>query len=103
MNRDLTGKRTILTGASGGIGRALATELVKAGARVALAARSADKLNALVVELRTAGGDVIAVPTDVTNPDYRQRLIHAAVTAFGGLDLLVNNAGVGSWGHFADS
>ena len=43
------------------------------------------------------------MPTDVTKPDDRQRLVDAAVTAFGGLDLLVNNAGVGSWGHFADS
>lgn len=103
MKRELVGKRAILTGASGGIGRALATALVKAGARVALAARSADKLDALVSELKAAGGDVIAVPTDITNPDDRRHLVVAAVTAFGGLDLLVNNAGVGSWGHFADS
>ncbi|MBN9118340.1 MAG: SDR family oxidoreductase [Planctomycetes bacterium] len=103
MSRDLTGKRTILTGASGGIGRALATELVKAGTRVALASRNADKLNALASDLKALGGDVIAVPTDVTNPDDRRHLVDAAVSAFGGLDLLVNNAGVGSWGHFADS
>src|SRR5688572_3548229 len=103
MSRDLTGKRTILTGASGGIGRALAAELVKAGARVALASRSADKLNALASDLKAAGGDVIAVATDITNPDDRRHLVDSALTAFGGLDLLVNNAGVGSWGHFADS
>src|SRR5688572_33256428 len=103
MSRDLTGKRTILTGASGGIGRALAAELVKAGARVALASRSADRLNALASDLKALGGDVIAVPTDITNPDERRHLVDAAATAFGGLDLLVNNAGVGSWGHFADS
>ena len=103
MTRDLTGKRTILTGASGGIGRALAAELVRAGARVALASRGAEKLYSLASELQAAGGDVIVVPTDVTDPNNRQHLVRAAVTAFGGLDLLVNNAGVGSWGHFADS
>ncbi len=103
MARDLTGKRAILTGASSGIGLALAAALAKAGVRLALAARRADKLNEATDALRKAGGDVIAVPTDITNPDDRQRLVVAAVAAFGGLDLLVNNAGVGSWGHFADS
>lgn len=103
MSRDLKGKRAILTGAGGGIGRALASALVHAGARVALASRDADKLNALADELRRAGGDVIAVPTDVTSAADRHRLVEATVSAFGGLDLLVNNAGVGSWGHFADS
>lgn len=103
MSRDLTGKRVILTGAGGGIGRAVASALVQAGARVALASRTADKLSVLADELNKAGGDVIAVPTNITRADDRQRLIDTAVTAFGGLDLLVNNAGVGSWGHFADS
>lgn len=103
MSRDLTGKRAILTGASGGIGRAIAAELVKAGCRVALASRNAESLNALADELRRAGGDVIVVPTDVTNADDRKRLVETTVAKFGGLDLLINNAGVGSWGHFATS
>jgi short-subunit dehydrogenase len=103
MSRDLTGKRAVLTGASGGIGRAIAAELVKAGAKVVLAARNADKLNALASDLRAAGGDVLVVPTDVTKPEDRERLIATAVDTFGGIDLLVNNAGVGSWGHFATS
>jgi short-subunit dehydrogenase len=103
MRRELAGKRAILTGASGGIGRAIAAELVKAGARVALAARNADRLSELAASLKASGGDVIAVPTDVTNPDDRKQLVESAVAAFGGLDLLINNAGVGSWGHFADS
>ena len=101
MLRELTGKRAILTGASGGIGRAIAIELMRAGARFALASRSADKLNTLAKQLQT--NNVIVVPTDVTNPDERQRLVETAVRAFGGLDLLINNAGIGSWGHFADS
>jgi NAD(P)-dependent dehydrogenase (short-subunit alcohol dehydrogenase family) len=103
MRRELTGKRTILTGASGGIGRALAHALVRAGARVALAGRGSDKLDELAVGLKADGGDALAVPTDITRADDRRHLVDAAVAAFGGLDLLINNAGVGSWGHFADS
>jgi NAD(P)-dependent dehydrogenase (short-subunit alcohol dehydrogenase family) len=102
MTRDLNGKRVLLTGASGGIGRALARELVKAGAKVALAARNADKLASLADELK-AGGNVVTAPTDVTKDADRQGAVTAAVAAFGGLDILLNNAGVGSWGHFADS
>lgn len=102
MARDLKGKRAILTGASGGIGQALASELVKAGARVALASRNADALNELATRLK-GQGDVLVVPTDITKADERKHLVETAVAAFGGLDLLVNNAGVGSWGHFADS
>lgn len=100
MQRDLTGKRAILTGASGGIGRSLAAALAKAGARVALAARNADALNQLAGEL--PGGNVV-VPTDITKSEERQRLVDRAIREFGGLDLLINNAGVGSWGHFASS
>ncbi|AMV25804.1 Putative oxidoreductase SadH [Gemmata sp. SH-PL17] len=103
MQRELMGKRAILTGASGGIGGAVAKALAKAGARVALAGRNTDKLNELAAAIRSAGGEAVAVPTDVTKADDRQRLVDHAVGAFGGLDLLVNNAGVGSWGHFADS
>lgn len=103
MTRTLAGKRTILTGASGGIGRALAAALVKAGSRVVLAARNVDALDRLAGELRAAGGDVVTVPTDVTKPEERQRLVDSTVERFGGIDLLINNAGVGSWGHFATS
>jgi short-subunit dehydrogenase len=103
MARDLKGKRAIITGASGAIGQALATELVKAGARVALAARNEGALNELATRLKGQGGDVLVVPTDVTSAEQRKHLVDSAVAAFGGLDLLVNNAGVGSWGHFADS
>ncbi len=98
MRRTLTGKRAIVTGASGGIGRAVAAALAAAGAKVALAARSADKLGAVAAEI---GG--LAVPTDVTDPSQREHLIKTTITTFGGLDLLVNVAGVGSWGHFATS
>jgi short-subunit dehydrogenase len=103
MTRTLTGKRAILTGASGGIGRALAAALVKAGARVALASRNAAALESLAGELRAAGGEAIVVPTDVTRGEDRSRIVETTVARFGGVDLLINNAGIGSWGHFATS
>ncbi len=103
MRRDVTGKRVILTGASGGIGSATARALAAAGARLILAARSVDKLEALAAELRAAGADVHVQPTDVTVPADRERLINAAVEKFGGLDVLVNVSGIGSHGHFAIS
>lgn len=100
MARNLDGKRAIVTGASGGIGRAIAKALAAAGAKVALAARSADKLAEAAREI---GGHALAVPTDITKPDDRERLIQTTLAKFGGLDLLVNVAGVGAWGHFATS
>jgi NAD(P)-dependent dehydrogenase (short-subunit alcohol dehydrogenase family) len=103
MTRGLTGKRVILTGATGGIGRAMAKSLVSQGAQVALAARTAEALDELVTALKRYGGDVIAVPTDVTSPDDRRRLVEKVIATFGGLDILINNAGIGSWGHFATS
>jgi NAD(P)-dependent dehydrogenase (short-subunit alcohol dehydrogenase family) len=103
MGRDLAGKRVILTGATGGIGRATAEALVRERARVVLASRNGEALHGVAATLKNAGGDVMAVPTDITNPDDRQRLIDTALSAVGGLDILINNAGVGSWGHFATS
>src|SRR5437899_2146341 len=103
MARDLTGKRVILTGASGGIGRALAEALVQAGARVALAARQPEAIDELAGKLRQFEGDVVAVPGDITNANDRRRLVRAAVAASARPDILTSNAVVGSWGHFATS
>ncbi len=103
MARDLKAKRAILTGASGGIGRATAAALTTAGVRLVLASRNAAALNDQADSLKKTGKDVIAIPTDVTKAEDRLRLIESAVKAFGGLDLLINNAGVGSWGHFSSS
>jgi short-subunit dehydrogenase len=101
--RDLQGLRIIVTGSSGGIGRAVAEALAGRGARLALAARSVDKLNELVTSLRTSGAEAIAVPTDLTREDDRRRLLETVADRFGGLDVLINNAGVGSFGHFSGS
>jgi short-subunit dehydrogenase len=103
MRREFTGKRIILTGASGSIGRATAVQLAKAGARLALAARTAEPLNQLADSLKPLGGEAVVVPTDITQPDERARLINTVVEKFGGLDILINNAGLASWGHFATS
>lgn len=103
MRRDLSGRRILITGASSGIGRALAEQLASKSARLAIAARSADTLTQLADSLNAQGGDVLAVTADVTVEADRQRLLDRTVDAFGGLDVLINNAGVASWGHFADS
>jgi short-subunit dehydrogenase len=103
MKRDLHGRRILITGASSGIGRCLAEQLAQAGARLALAARTEDKLRDLAGSLEALGAEVAVVPADVTGEGDRQRLLDQVQTRFGGLDVLINNAGVASWAHFADS
>ena len=103
MKRDLAGRRMLITGASGGIGRCVAEQAALRGGRVALAARSTDKLGDLARSLKARGADAVAIPADVTSDADRHRLLETAVDRLGGLDVLVNNAGVGSFGHFATS
>jgi short-subunit dehydrogenase len=93
----------VVTGASSGIGWSLAEQAVKAGARAALAARSADRLEELARSLAGGPGEVLVVPTDVTVPADRERLLGTVVEEWGGLDVLINNAGVASFGHFSTS
>jgi NAD(P)-dependent dehydrogenase (short-subunit alcohol dehydrogenase family) len=90
----LAGKTALLTGASTGIGRHLAGVLSDAGARVVLGARSVDKLEERVAELSDSGGEAVALPLDVRDPDSISRYFDAAEAAFGPADILVNNAGV---------
>jgi short-subunit dehydrogenase len=103
MHRDLRGQRVLITGASSGIGRCLAEQAAKAGARVALAARSAEKLQELASDLTDHGANVLAIPADVTSEADREHLLGTVIEQLGGLDVLVNNAGVASFGHFATS
>jgi short-subunit dehydrogenase len=100
MRRELRGLRILITGASSGIGRALALQAARAGARLVLTARSAERLDELAGEIG-AGGDVVVVPADVTSEADRQKILDTA-SRLGGLDVLLNNAGVGCSGHFAD-
>src|SRR3954453_11495182 len=84
-----------ITGGSAGIGRATAVELVAAGARVVLGARRKERLDALAAE---HAGRVIAVETDVRSSDDARALVQAGIGAFGRLDALVANAGIGMYG-----
>src|SRR5262245_10185390 len=103
QRRNITGLRILITGASQGIGRALALEAARRGARVLAAARSADLLTELAAEARAAGHPLETVQADVTSADDRQKMADAARDRLGGLDVLVNNAGIGATGHFADA
>ena len=90
MTQDIAGKVMIVTGASSGIGLAVAKRFAKEKARLVLVARSADKLQAVARELP---GDVIALPADLTKPAELDAMMAAAVTRFGRIDILFANAG----------
>ena len=89
----LEGKVAIVTGASRGIGRAIATGFAEAGADIAVAARNENDLETLVKEIDELGRRAIAVPTDVTDRAAIQNLVDRTIEEFGHLDVLVNNAG----------
>jgi NAD(P)-dependent dehydrogenase (short-subunit alcohol dehydrogenase family) len=90
----LAGEVAIVTGASSGIGAATAQELARRGARVVLAARRADALEAQVRAIKEAGGEALAVSTDVADQAQLARLVEQANERFGRVDILVNNAGI---------
>ena len=95
-----TGKTIVLTGASTGIGRALSLELARQQPRLVLAARDAERLEAVAAECRRLGAQAIAVKADVTLPEDCGRVVARAVAEFGGIDVLVNNAGIGMIARF---
>jgi short-subunit dehydrogenase len=103
MRREIRGRRFLITGASGGIGRSLAEQAAQGGARLALAARSQNVLEELASSLRQRQADVHVVPGDISREADRARILETAVERLGGLDVLVNNAGICAWGHFAGS
>jgi NAD(P)-dependent dehydrogenase (short-subunit alcohol dehydrogenase family) len=94
---ELTGRVAVVTGGASGIGRALAERFLREGMRVVLADVEAESLAATAAELATAG-DVLAVPTDVTDPAAVERLRDATVEGFGVPFVVCNNAGVGGLG-----
>jgi 3-oxoacyl-[acyl-carrier protein] reductase len=103
MDLGLTGKVAVVTGGSEGIGKAAALSLVREGARVAICARTPDKLEAAAAEIRAAtGGEVIAIPCDVMQEAQVQSAIAQVVAKWGGVDILVNNAGTSAAAKFED-
>lgn len=101
--RKISAARTVLTGASSGIGRAMAVELSKRGARLVVTARRQERLDELKQEVQRQGGEIHLVAGDVSNPELRNRLLETAESELGGLDILINNAGVTSIGEFRNS
>src|SRR5256885_7217994 len=99
----LNNARVVITGASQGIGRAIALEFSGRGARVALAARNRPALDELASEIRDRGGEAVVILTDVTIPDQVERMTTETIRGLGGIDVLVNNAGVGLNASIADA
>ena len=102
-SRSIRGMRTIVTGASSGIGRELALELGRGGARLIVTARREERLQGLLEALRELQVEAHAVVGDIVEPATRTALVAAAEQHFGGLDTLINNAGIGAIGPFMDA
>jgi len=92
----------IVTGASAGIGQALALQLARLGAKVSIAARRADRLEEVATTCRALGAEVMVVPTDLREEAQCKALVEKTVAAFGRLDMLINNAGLAVLSLFAD-
>jgi NAD(P)-dependent dehydrogenase (short-subunit alcohol dehydrogenase family) len=93
MNR-LQGKTAIITGGNSGVGAATAKLLAAEGANVVITARRAAALEEVAGEIKAAGGNVLAVPTDISNEDAVENMVSETLKAFGKVDILVNNAGI---------
>jgi short-subunit dehydrogenase len=96
------GRVALITGASSGIGAAVARRLALEGLRVVLVARREDRLNALASEIRASGGEAMPLTADLTEESGRVRVVEASRLAFGSPDVLINNAGFGWYGYGAD-
>ncbi len=101
MDLGLTGRVALVTGGSDGIGKAAALSLSREGAHVAICARGAEKLEAAADDIRAAtGGEVLAIPCDVTDEAQIQVMVAQVVERWGRIDVLFNNAGTSSAAHF---
>ncbi|MBZ4407401.1 SDR family oxidoreductase [Myxococcus sp. MISCRS1] len=100
--RAMQGKCVVVTGASMGIGEELSVALAARGANLVLAARSEEALQRVKQRCEAAGGKAVAVATDVGDPEACRRMVEKAVEAFGGVDVLVNNAGISMDAKFED-
>jgi 3-oxoacyl-[acyl-carrier protein] reductase len=96
----LTGKTAIVSGASKGIGRAIALKLAQEGAKVVIAARGAEALDGVVGEIEGAGGTAVRIAADLRESAAPSAVVDLALSRFGGLDIVVNNAGATRRGDF---
>ncbi|MCT2583312.1 SDR family oxidoreductase [Actinophytocola gossypii] len=106
MTPDFQGKVALVTGASRGIGHAIATELARGGAAVTISSRKADQIEAAADELRAEvpGARVLAVPANTGSDDDRARVVQRTIEEFGRLDVLVNNTGINpTYGPLAEA
>src|SRR5687768_1381745 len=92
----LEGKTAVITGASSGLGVAFATGFAEAGADVAICARRVERLEETKRQVEALGRRCIAVPADVANPDDCNRVVEETVAQLGKVDILINNAGIGT-------
>tara|TARA_B100001175_G_scaffold312381_1_gene318262 strand:- start:277 stop:1101 length:825 start_codon:yes stop_codon:yes gene_type:complete len=95
-------KIALITGASTGIGKAMAIDLAAQGAELIITARSKEKLDALAMEIQTRGGKAHVFIQDLSQPNSANKLHQQITEASLGVDLLINNAGYGRWGQFGD-
>jgi NAD(P)-dependent dehydrogenase (short-subunit alcohol dehydrogenase family) len=101
-SKKLLGKVAIVTGASRGIGRAIAIALGRAGAKVVIAARDAEALEDVAAQIRNQGGEAIFCVFDLRNPDKPSELVTRTIEKFGVIDIVVNNAGATKRGEFLE-
>ncbi len=101
--RNLKNKRVMITGASSGIGWHLAKQFALENANIIVCARRKDRLEELANSIQSAGGKCHIVTGDITQVDTRARLLQTCQTELGGLDILINNAGVGAMGRFDEA
>lgn len=101
--RHLANRRAILTGASSGIGWHLAKVLGKRSVKLVVTARRRERLEQLQREIVAEGGHCEMVVGDITSPETRQQLLNSAREKLGGLDILINNAGIGAMGRFDEA
>ncbi|MFL5806437.1 MAG: SDR family NAD(P)-dependent oxidoreductase [Roseiflexaceae bacterium] len=102
INSPLHGRRAVVTGAGRGIGRSIALALAAAGADVAVSARSQAEIEGVAEQLRALGRRALAITCDVTDPAQVAQMADAAVAGLGGVDILINNAGIATSHKFLD-